>query len=67
MSKDEFDSQGWTGGMKARLNNSILFIDEYDVVSVDFEFKTVELEIDKQCLDFSYTEVEIIREVKDNE
>ena len=60
MKIEEFNSQGWTGGMKARVLNSILMIDEYDVVSVDFELKTIEIEVDKVCLDFSYTEIEIV-------
>lgn len=38
MTKEEFDRTGWTGGMKAIYNGK-----EYEVLSVDFEDKTIDL------------------------
>ncbi len=62
MTKEEFDIQRWTGGMKAKILGNLKFKEEYDVISVDFEYKTIELEIDKQCLDFPYGEIEITKQ-----
>ncbi len=60
MTIEQFNSPIWTGGMKARVLNNEIFTNEYDVVSVDFEDKTIKLEIGDICLDFSYSEIEVI-------
>ena len=38
MTLEEFNSTGWTGGMKATYKGT-----EYDVLAVDFELKTIDL------------------------
>ena len=60
MTKEQFKRQGWTGGMKAKILLTTLYTGIYDVVSVDFEYETVEVEIDGQCLDFACEKIELI-------
>jgi len=62
MTLEEFNSPIWTGGMKVKWENNI-----YYVISVDFEFKTVLLDLENGIHDggnfpISYEEIEIIDE-----
>ena len=63
MTLEEFNSPIWTGGIKAKYENRT-----YDVISVDFEFKTVVLDLENGNCDngsgnysISYEEIEILQ------
>ena len=56
MTLDEFNNQGWTGGMRAEFEGKV-----YDVINCDFEEKTVGLEIGGELTEVSYKLCKIVQ------
>jgi len=56
MTIEDFNNQGWTGGMKAEFKNKI-----YDIINCDFENKKVGLDIDGELVEISYKLCEIVK------
>jgi len=61
MEIEEFNSPIWTGGMKAKVLNNIAFKGIYDVVSVDFEEKSVTIEREIGEYKINYRDIEIVK------